>query len=213
MELTDQLFAYQRNVWPAMVADLAEDLGVSARSLTTLGIGWMPLEACWVFPERDAEGRVIGLVRRYRNGKKFCTSGSKRGLTYALAPDFNPDGEKYVPGSHNWTKVFADLPCPICGKADWCLVSSESPHDPAAVICGRRAEGARLPLGEAGYLHVRKATGEVRSVGALLLSELPTLVVEGQSDVAAAYDLGFTAVGKPSASTSLSFHGFSSNGF
>ena len=205
MELTDQLFAYQRNVWPAMVADLAEDLGVSARSLTTLGIGWMPLEACWVFPERDAEGRVIGLVRRYRNGKKFCTSGSKRGLTYALAPDFNPDGEKYVPGSHNWTKVFADLPCPICGKADWCLVSSESPHDPAAVICGRRAEGARLPLGEAGYLHVRKATGEVRSVGALLLSELPTLVVEGQSDVAAAYDLGFTAVGKPSASGGFAY--------
>lgn len=205
MEFSNQLLACQKNVWPAMVADLAEQLGVSARSLTVLGIGWMPLEACWVFPERDAEGRVVGLVRRFKDGKKFSTEGSKRGLTYALAPDFNPQGETYVPGSHNWVRCSEEFPCPICGKHDWCLVSSENPADPRAVICGRRAEGATTPLGETGYLHVRRPEGNVRSTAALSVSEMPILVVEGQSDTAAAFDLGFVAVGKPSASGGFSY--------
>jgi putative DNA primase/helicase len=200
-----ELTAYQRNAWPAMVADLASDLGVSARSLTAIGIGWMPNEACWVFPERDAEGRVVGLVRRFKNGKKLSTEGSKRGLTYALAADFQEQsGSTYVPGSHNWTRCSDEFPCPICGKTDWCLLSSDDPTDPKAVICGRTPEGATQPLGDAGYLHIRKPAGKVHH-SPLPDSTLSTLIVEGQSDVCAAYDLGFTAVGRPSAAGGLSY--------
>lgn len=206
MELSDQLVAYQSNAWPAMVADLAQDLGVSAASLHAIGIGWMPLDGCWVFPERDAEGRVIGLVRRFKDGKKFSVEGSKRGLTYALSPDYNPQGEAYVSGSHNWTRCSEDYPCPLCGKTDWCLVSSEDPADPKAVICGRTAAGATQPLGESGYLHIRKAAGKLSSIVSILgLPSLPILIVEGQSDVAAAFALGFPAVGKPSASSGLAY--------
>jgi len=207
MELADQLLAYQKNVWPAMVADLAKQLGVSARSLVALGIGWMPLEACWVFPERNAGGKIVGLVRRFKDGKKFSIKGGKRGLTYALSPDFNPKGKTYVPGSHNWTRCSEDFPCPICGKHDWCLVSSDDPADPRAVVCGRIREGASQPLGESGYLHVRKPAGRLAasSTGCLATSDLPVLVLEGQSDVAAGNDLGFVAVGKPSASGGFSY--------
>ena len=38
-------------------------------------------------------------------------------------------------------------PCPICGKADWCLVSS----DGAAAICQRTESSRRI--GDAGFLH------------------------------------------------------------
>lgn len=204
MDFSD-LIAYQRNAWPAMVADLASDLGVSARSLTAIGIGWIPLEACWVFPERDAEGAVVGLVRRFKNGKKLSIEGSKRGLTYAPSERVLSGDSPYVPGSQNWQRVSEEFPCPICKKTDWCLVSSEDPADPKAVICGRKAEGAKQPLGDSGYLHILKPTGDVSTVRGMVLNEssLPILIVEGQSDVAAAYDLGFIAVGKPSASGGL----------
>jgi putative DNA primase/helicase len=55
-----------------------------------------------------------------------------------------------------------------------------------------------------GYLHIldpaRQAL-QTQNYSILLPSEHPILVVEGASDVCAAYDLGFTAVGKPSASS------------
>ena len=118
-----------------------------------------------------------------------------------MATDQPDNRHPYNPGPDNWTKATEETPCPICGKPDWCLLSSENPEDPKAVICGRVAEGATQPLGEAGYLHVRKAEGQVCPAGRTLLqlSELPTLVVEGQSDVCAGLDLGFITVGKPSA--------------
>lgn len=201
IDLVVQLTAYQRNAWPAMVEALAAELGVNPKSLTLLGLGWMPEEACWVFPERDAEGAVVGLVRRFKDGRKVSVKGGKRGLTYAISPDFTPGGEQYIPGSHNWLRVSKEAPCPLCGKPDWCLVSAENPSDPRAVLCCRVAEGARQSLGDAGYLHVRKPTGEVIASRTVLPpSDLPVLVVEGQTDVVAAHDLGYLAVGKPSAS-------------
>ena len=200
------LTSYQKNAWPAMVADLAADLSVSSEALYAIGIGWIPLEACWVFPERNAEGHVVGLVRRYKNGKKFSVVGSKRGLTYALSPTYTPTGDTYTPGAQNWTRCSEDFPCPICGKPDWCLLSSENPADPQAVICGRKAEGAAQPLGEAGYLHIRRASGKLSRGGSpLSSSEMPVLVVEGQSDVSAAIDLGYVAVGKPAAASGFGY--------
>ena len=199
----DQLAAYQANVWPAMLADLAEGLGVSPDSLRQIGVGWLPSEACWIFPERNAEGTVVGLAKRLKNGKKLVAKGGHRGLTYPISDDFIAGQTDYTPGSHNWAKATPETPCPICGKGDWCLLSAENPADPKAVICGRKAEGATKPLRDAGYLHVRKADGNIHRGGPLRMSDLPTLVVEGQSDTAAAITLGFIGVGKPSASGSL----------
>jgi P4 family phage/plasmid primase-like protien len=204
MSIDEDLFKYQSNAWPAMVAELAHDLGVSARALVAIGIGWMPLDGCWVFPERNAQGKAIGLVRRYRDGQKYSIKGSERGLTYAINPDFDPQVKDYTPGAQNWTRCSEEYPCPVCGKADWCLVSSENPADPKAAICGRTPEGATQAIGESGYLHIRKESGRVRGCSnPLTQSTLPVLIVEGQSDVATAYDLGYTAAGKPSAAGGL----------
>jgi P4 family phage/plasmid primase-like protien len=205
MSFADDLIAYQGNAWPAMVADLAQDLGVSARSLSAIGIGWIPDRACWAFPERDAEGKVVGLALRSVDGKKFMVKGSERGLTYALSPDFDPNGEAYVPGSQNWTRSSEEFACPICERSgDGCLLSAENPVDPRAVICVRTAEGARQPLGESGYLHILKATGDINTSQPLAMSSLPVIVVEGQSDVATGLGLGFETVGKPSSAGGLS---------
>lgn len=201
MTFAELYTACRGNVLPAMIEDLASDLGVSAASLLRLEIGWYPAEACWIFPERDAKGTVIGLARRLKNGKKLCVKGSERGLTYEVSTESGPT---YSPGKENWVHVSEEIKCPICGKHDWCLVSAENPADPQAVICGRKAEGAKQPLGEAGYLHIRKTSGLVQLSGSVLRSsDRPVLVVEGQSDVAAALDLGFVGVGKPSAGGGL----------
>jgi len=61
---------------------------------------------------------------------------------------------------------------------------------------------------EIGHLHILDPARQkllTQNYSLLLPSEHPVLIVEGASDVCAAYDLGFTAVGKPSA-TSKSQH-------
>ena len=204
MNFAELLEIYQGNVWPAMLEDLGLQLGVSPTSLARLGIGWIPAEACWVFPERDNKGTIIGLSRRFKDGRKFSIKGSERGLTYPLNESFQAGSEPYTPGSHNWVHTSEVYPCPICKKTDWCLVSAENPSDPKAVICGRTSEGATRPQGDAGYLHVRKPEGVV-SATPLPLSEMPVLIVEGQSDTAAALDLGYIGVGKPSAAGGTRF--------
>ncbi len=48
-----------------------------------------------------------------------------------------------------WRRVSRSSPCPICGKPNWCLVST----DEAVAICPRISEAAVKDLGEAGWLH------------------------------------------------------------
>jgi hypothetical protein len=40
--------------------------------------------------------------------------------------------------------------CPICGRADWCLIASDS----SVAICPRTPQGALRQMGEAGFVHV-----------------------------------------------------------
>jgi P4 family phage/plasmid primase-like protien len=71
------------------------------------------------------------------------------------------------------------------------------------VICVTTATGAAKPM-KLGYLHIldpARQKLQMQNYSVLLPSEHPVLVVEGASDVCAAYDLGFTAVGKPSAAS------------
>src|SRR5262245_27235458 len=52
-----------------------------------------------------------------------------------------------TPTETKWLRVNRERPCPICGKADWCLVT----EDGSAAICPRTESTKRC--GDAGYLH------------------------------------------------------------
>jgi len=208
-QFTTLLEKYQGNAYESMLEDLGRHLGVSADSLRKLAPGFAPIvpfakgpssTGFWVFPERDAHGNVEGLSLRTQDDKKFMYPGSKHGLIYAVNPEHEAGGGGYNAGASNWIRTMdAGIACPVCGKPDGCLLSAENPADPKAVVCIRVREGAEKRL-RFGSLHIRKAEGKLaKSVSAL--SGDPSeyvLVVEGMSDTAAAMDLGFAAVGRPS---------------
>ncbi|MEM8738956.1 MAG: AAA family ATPase [Planctomycetota bacterium] len=60
---------------------LADELGVSADSLTRLGVEWR--RDAWHYPERSSTAEVVGRNRRFPNGDKRACKGGKRGLCYA----------------------------------------------------------------------------------------------------------------------------------
>ena len=57
-----------------------------------------------------------------------------------------------------WRRVSREVRCPVCGKADWCLVAP----DGSAAICPRVESAKRC--GDAGFLH-RLTAAEPRSRG------------------------------------------------
>src|SRR5262249_26637640 len=75
---------------------LARDLGVSPESLMDLGVGYSEVEQAWTFPEVDGAGEVIGILRRFRDGKKRAMKGGQRGI--------------YVPAS--WREGFGETLLP-----------------------------------------------------------------------------------------------------
>ena len=62
---------------------LAEELRLGLQSLKALGVGFDTQESVWTFPERNADGIVCGLNRRYPDGEKKMMFGHKRGLYFA----------------------------------------------------------------------------------------------------------------------------------
>lgn len=194
---------YRQNCTPGMVRMLAEQLGVSVESIERIGVGYSFELKAWITPERDENGEVIGLQQRLHSGKKIAIEGSRRGLAYVLNPDFKCKSN-YAPGKHNWIRVSHDNPCPLCSRTKWCMVSSENPADPAAVLCGN-ADGAIAECGSGTYLHIRKPDGDKtrKASSVILCDDSPILVVEGFTDTAAGLDLGFVTIGKPSGSGGL----------
>lgn len=195
-ELEDKFQRYRSNALPGIVSTLASQLGVSEQSLHRLGIGWKIEDSCWVFPERDSDGRIIGLTRRFRDGKKYCEGGSQRGLTYEATAVL----EGYDPSRQQWRRVTDSEPCPICGKPGWCGVDGNT-IPPRFVRCMRISKGSVWTDRSEGHIHelvpgTFKSPGSVQSP--LARSEFPTLVVEGASDTAAGLTLGFSTVGRPS---------------
>lgn len=200
-----------------MLDSFATQLGVSAASLAQFGVGWVPIvefkkgknyQGWWCVPERDVDGSVVGLSLRSTNpdfkGKPMFPA-SKHGLVYPINPDHEQGARAYVPGRHNWVRTMdAGIDCPVCRKPDGCLLSAEDPEDPKSVICIRVREGATKPE-KMGYLHILKPEGVLKK-GATILppSDHPVIIVEGMSDAAAALDLGFVAVGRPSNLAGLS---------
>ncbi len=69
-----------RALW---LCDLAAKLGVRVEALDQLKVGVLKERGqyIWLFPEFDSHGKLIGLQRRYPDGKKLMVRGSERGLT------------------------------------------------------------------------------------------------------------------------------------
>ncbi len=192
----------------SMVECLASELGVTSKSMLELGLGFHPTKGnrTFAFPERDSNGSIIGISYRTGDGTKFMEDGSKHGIYFKPNPEFVKGEQAYAPGKHNWTRLQdAGVVCPICGKPDWCLVSASNPSDPAAAVCSRISKGSSREIKDCGFLHILKPEGQVRNDAAGILpeSKLPILVVEGYTDTAAAMDMGFVAVGRPSAKSKL----------
>jgi putative DNA primase/helicase len=203
------LGAFQGNAYPAMLEVLAADLGVTAESLRRLALGWAPIvpfkrktSFCgwWVVPERNADAVCTGLSLRNQDSDKTCYPGSKHGMIYEVNPDHEQGGATASPG--DWIRTMeAGVVCPVCGKPDGCLVNSDSSNDPAGdAICIRHRQPIRLgdwvrPM-KFGYLH----SGRVHTRGTPALADNggAVVVIEGMTDTAAAMDLGFNAIGRPS---------------
>ena len=95
---------------PALRGELAAALGLPASALAALPmLGWAaegphrePRGPCWTFPEVDAAGNVVGVVCRYRDGRKKAWPGGGRGLTVPAGwhggdgPVFLPEGPSDV---------------------------------------------------------------------------------------------------------------------
>ena len=104
----------------------------------------------------------------------------------------------------DWLRVSRSEPCPICLRADWCLVAP----DGSAVICARIEDGSANRCGEAGWLHrlrdsddwqrSRTRTVRVKSVP-IARTEIEALAKSYRAAVKSgelqqlAHDLGVTA--------------------
>jgi putative DNA primase/helicase len=78
-----QADSYAANLTPVLSAELANVLGVPMQALACLDVGFNPNDhdgPCWTFPEVDAAGQAIGILRRFRTGPKKAMKHSKRGL-------------------------------------------------------------------------------------------------------------------------------------
>jgi hypothetical protein len=76
--------AARARVIPGELHDLADELGIEGDALDALEVGVEDEPGSgWLFPERDADGNVIGIVRRTPDGRKLALRGSRRGLTFA----------------------------------------------------------------------------------------------------------------------------------
>lgn len=69
-----------RAAFPGMRDELAEALGLPGWALDDVGFGWCVKDRAYTSPERDGDGRVVGLNRRFPDGRKLQMRGSGRGL-------------------------------------------------------------------------------------------------------------------------------------
>ncbi len=95
VDWTAKAQACTRHLTPERRRELADDLGLAAAVLQAIpALGYMDtgphrdppqtgphIGPCWTFPEQDGAGRIVGLVCRYKDGRKKVYPGAGRGLT------------------------------------------------------------------------------------------------------------------------------------
>jgi hypothetical protein len=87
---------YQQELTRSALRKLARELGVTEDSLRALGTGWREEDESWTFPERDGQGEVIGILRRFSDGEKRAMAGGQRGI-YIPRGWENGEGVVHVP--------------------------------------------------------------------------------------------------------------------
>ena len=128
---------YEKALPKAALLKLAKALGVTPESLRLLHVGWRTHDGndergCWTFPEMDADGRVVGINRRYIDGSKRMIAGGQRGL-------YLPAGWRERPG-----------PILIC----------EGPTD-AAALTAMGLAGIGRPSATGGVEHLAELLADV----------------------------------------------------
>jgi hypothetical protein len=62
------------------IAETGERLNLATESLMRFGVGWSFREDCSTWPMCNAKGQIVGITRRFGNGKKKVMSGHKAGI-------------------------------------------------------------------------------------------------------------------------------------
>lgn len=83
---------YEQRASDSRIETFAGELGVSAKSLRRLHIGWDG--DAWTFPMQNATGDVVGIRRRFSNGQKLSVRGGKEGLF--IPDDLSCDEQIFV---------------------------------------------------------------------------------------------------------------------
>ena len=95
-------------------AALARGLGVTARSLHRLGLGWSEKHLAFTFPMSNAGGQVIGLRLRCINGRKLSLRGSRTGLF--IPADLSGGGRLLICEGPTDTAAMLDLGFDALGR-------------------------------------------------------------------------------------------------
>ena len=189
---------------PGRLRQLARDLGVPAGSLEALGCVWLSrldpairrlghadivaAGSCWAFPEHDGDGHVIGLARRYSDGRKRTAPGGRRGITHAddwtAAPGqvWCVEGASDAAALHGCGLAVLARPSNTGGSAQLALALSSVDPAQAIIVLG---ENDQKPSGAwPGRAGALKVAAELRSAlpGRRILAALPP---EGAKDVRA----------------------------
>ena len=107
--------ACRKRLTDELLTELAGQLCVSIASLVALGVGWSEKCQAWTFPERDDRERVIGILRRYRTGRKRTIKSSERGL-YIPRGWRERTGALLLPEGASDTAALWDLGCAVIGR-------------------------------------------------------------------------------------------------
>lgn len=97
---------------------VAEEFGVSERSLERLGLGW---NGNLTWPWRDHEQKIIGISVRGKNGKKWAVEGSHAGLYWPEGVEIEDDGFIFLPEGPTDTAALLTLGVQAIGRPNnWC---------------------------------------------------------------------------------------------
>ncbi len=84
---------YKNNCLGDYLNHMVQILGVSAKSLVQVGIGYCPEHDAYTFPMFDGEGKVIGIRMRNDKGAKWALTGSRGGI---FIPDCEPNRMAFI---------------------------------------------------------------------------------------------------------------------